>query len=539
MISTDGISLAYGLRSLFQEVSIKFSPGNCYGLIGANGTGKSTFLKILSGEIESDHGTVNITPGQRLAVLKQNQYEFDEYDVVTTVIMGNKILYGIISEKDALYAKPDFSEEDGMRASELESAFAEMNGWDAEAQAGTMLSALGVKEPLHKLKMKELEAGDKVRVLLSQALFGNPDVLLLDEPTNNLDVQSIMWLEEFLCEFKNTVVVVSHDRHFLDKVCTHMADIDFGKITLYTGNYTFWYQASQLALQQRYDKNKKAEDKAKELKEFIARFSANASKSSQATSRKKLLGKLSFEDIKPSSRKYPHIIFQEEREAGRDLLELNSLTGILDGRTLYKGLSLHVSKGEKVAFVGRDGAPATYLFQMLAGEAEAAGGTYRWGTTTKRAYFPKDNTKFFNTDLNLINWLREFATKDSEREEEFVRGFLGKVLFSGEEVQKKVRVLSGGEKVRCMLARMMMMQPNVLVMDEPTNHLDLESITALNNGLIAYKGTIIFTSQDREFVNTVATRIIEVTPKGHFDKVVSYDEYLESPAIQEERAKLY
>ncbi len=539
MISTEGISLAYGLRSLFQEVSIKFSPGNCYGLIGANGTGKSTFLKILSGEIESDHGTVNITPGQRLAVLKQNQYEFDEYDVIQTVIMGNKVLYGIIAEKDALYAKPDFSEEDGMRASELESAFAEMNGWDAEAQAGTMLSALGVKEPLHKLKMKELEAGDKVRVLLSQALFGNPDVLLLDEPTNNLDVQSIMWLEEFLCEFKNTVVVVSHDRHFLDKVCTHMADIDFGKITLYTGNYTFWYQASQLALQQRYDKNKKAEDKAKELKEFIARFSANASKSSQATSRKKLLGKLSFEDIKPSSRKYPHIIFQEEREAGKDLLELNSLTGILDGRTLFKGLSLHVSKGEKVAFVGRDGAPGTYLFQMLAGEAEAAAGTYRWGTTTKRAYFPKDNSKFFNTDLNLINWLREFATKDSEREEEFVRGFLGKVLFSGEEVQKKVRVLSGGEKVRCMLARMMMMQPNVLVLDEPTNHLDLESITALNNGLIAYKGTILFISQDREFVNTVATRIIEVTPKGHFDKVVSYDEYLESPAIQEERAKLY
>ncbi len=539
MISTEGISLAYGLRSLFQDVSIKFTPGNCYGLIGANGTGKSTFLKILSGELEADHGTVNITPGQRLAVLKQNQFEFDEFEVLQTVIMGNKVLHAIIAEKDALYAKPDFSEDDGMRASELEAAFAEMNGWDAEAQAGTMLSALGVKEPLHRLKMKELEAGDKVRVLLSQALFGNPDILLLDEPTNNLDVQSIMWLEEFLCEFKNTVVVVSHDRHFLDKVCTHMADIDFGKITLYTGNYSFWYQASQLALQQKYDKNKKAEDKAKELKEFIARFSANASKSSQATSRKKLLGKLNIEEIKPSSRKYPHIIFQEEREAGKDLLELNGLTGVLDGRTLFKGLSLHVSKGEKVAFVGKDGAPATHLFQMLAGEAEAAAGTYRWGMTTKRAYFPKDNSKFFNSDLNLINWLREFATKDSEREEEFVRGFLGKVLFSGEEVQKKVRVLSGGEKVRCMLARMMMAQPNVLVMDEPTNHLDLESITALNNGLIAYKGTILFTSQDREFVNTVATRIIEVTAKGHYDKVVSYDEYLESPAIQEERAKLY
>lgn len=539
MISTEGISLAYGLRSLFQDVSIKFSPGNCYGLIGANGTGKSTFLKILSGEIPADHGTVNITPGQRLAVLKQNQFEFDEVEVLTTVIMGNKPLYAIIAEKDALYAKPDFSEQDGMRASELESAFAEMNGWDAEAQAGNMLSALGVKESLHRLKMKELEAGDKVRVLLAQALFGDPDILLLDEPTNNLDVQSIMWLEEFLCEFKNTVVVVSHDRHFLDKVCTHMADIDFGKITLYTGNYTFWYQASQLALKQRQDKNKKTEDKMKELKEFIARFSANASKSSQATSRKKLLGKLNIEEIKPSSRKYPHIYFQEEREAGKDLLELQGLTGVQDGRTLFKGLSLHVTKGEKVAFVGKDGAPATLLFQILAGEVEPAAGTYRWGVTTNRAYFPKDNSKYFNTDLNLINWLRQFATKDSEREEEFVRGFLGKVLFSGEEVGKKARVLSGGEKVRCMLARMMMMRPNVLVLDEPTNHLDLESITALNNGLIDYKGTILFTSQDREFVNTVATRIIEVTPKGHFDKVVTYDEYLESPAIQEQRAKLY
>lgn len=539
MISTEGISLAYGLRSLFQDVSIKFSPGNCYGLIGANGTGKSTFLKILSGEIPADHGTVNINPGQRLAILKQNQFEFDEHEVLATVIMGNKPLYAIIAEKDAIYAKADFSDEDGIRASELEAEFAEMNGWDAESQAGNLLSALGVKEDKHKLKMKELEAGDKVRVLLAQALFGNPDVLLLDEPTNNLDVQSIMWLEEFLCEFKNTVVVVSHDRHFLDKVCTHMADIDFGKITLYSGNYSFWYQSSQLALKQRYDKNKKIEDKMKELKEFIARFSANASKSSQATSRKRSLEKLNLDEIKPSSRKYPHIVFQEEREAGKDLLELNALQGVLDGKLLFKNLSLHITKGEKVAFVGRDGAPATLLFQILAGEAEPASGTYRWGVTTSRGYFPKENSKFFNTDLNLIDWLRQFATTDAEREEEYVRGFLGKVLFTGEDVKKKARVLSGGEKVRCMLARMMMMRPNVLVLDEPTNHLDLESITALNNGLIDYKGTVLFTSQDREFVNTVATRVIEMTPKGHFDKVVSYDEYLESPAIQEERAKLY
>ncbi len=539
MISTENVSFAYGTKVLFQDVSIKFAPGNCYGLIGANGTGKSTFLKILSGEIPADHGLVLVKPGERVAVLKQNQFEFDEHEVVATVIMGNKILHDIIVEKDELYAKADFSEEDGLRASELEARFAEMNGWDAESQAGEMLNALGVKDPMHRLKMKELDAGAKVRVLLAQALFGNPEILLLDEPTNNLDIASIMWLEEFLCEFKNTVVVVSHDRHFLDKVCTHVADIDFSKIMLYTGNYTFWYQASQLAMKQRRDQNRKTEDKVKELKSFIERFSANASKSRQATSRKKMLGKLSIEDIKPSSRKYPHIHFVEEREAGKDLLELNGLTGSSDGRTLFKHLSLHISKGEKVAFVGKDGAPATLLFQILAGEAKPVAGDFRWGVTTTRGYFPKDNAGYFNVDLNLIDWLRQYATKESERDEEYIRGFLGRMLFSGEEATKRAKVLSGGEKVRCMMARMMMMRANVLILDEPTNHLDLESITAVNNGLIDFKGTILFTSQDREFVNTVATRIIELTPKGLVDKVMSYDDYLESPALVEQRLALY
>lgn len=539
MISTTGVTLAYGQRVLFQDVDIKFFPGNTYGLIGANGAGKSTFVKILSGEIEADHGQVIVAPGQRVAVLKQNQFEFDDVEVLKAVIMGNRPLFDIMSEKDALYAKPDFSDEDGIRASELEGRFAELNGWDAESQAGEMLGALGIDEPLHHKKMKELEAGQKVRVLLAQALFGNPDILLLDEPTNNLDLPSIMWLEEFLCEFKNTVVVVSHDRHFLDKVCTHVADIDFGKITLYTGNYTFWYQSSQLALKQKYDKNKKAEDKIKELKTFIERFSANASKSRQATSRKKLIAKLSVDDIKPSSRKYPHVFFTQEREAGNDLLFVKGMTGTSDGRTLFKNLDLTVVKGEKIAFVGKDGLSATHLFQILVGEAKAASGDFRWGVTTSQAYFPKDNAAFFKSDKNLIEWLRQYAKTDAERDEEYVRGFLGKMLFTGEESQKKAHVLSGGEKVRCMLAKMMLMRANVLIMDEPTNHLDLESITALNNGLIDYKGTLLFTSQDREFVNTVATRIIELTPKGLMDKVMSYDEYLESAEIKEQRAALY
>jgi ATPase subunit of ABC transporter with duplicated ATPase domains len=539
MISTSGVTLGYGQRSLFKDVTVKFLPGNCYGLIGANGAGKSTFLKILSGEIEPDSGEVIVQSGQRIAVLKQNQFEFDDIDVLKTVIMGNKFLYDIIQEKDQLYAKEDFSDADGIRASELESRFAELNGWDAEAQAAEMLHSLGIGDDLLKKKMKELEAGEKVRVLLSQALFGSPDILLLDEPTNNLDLKAIMWLEEFLCNFTNTVIVVSHDRHFLDKVCTHIADIDFGKLSLYTGNYTFWYQASQLALKQQKDQNKKSEDRIKELKSFIERFSANASKSKQATSRKKQLDKLTIDDIKPSTRRYPHIHFAEDREAGKDLLFVSGLKCVADGKVHISHLDLTISKGEKVAFVGKDSAPATLLFQVLMGEVAAIGGEFRWGITTNRSYFPKENSAWFKEPLSLIDWLRQYVTKESERDEEYVRGFLGRMLFSGEEATKQSNVLSGGEKVRCMLARMMMARPNVLIMDEPTNHLDLESITALNNGLIAYPGTILFTSQDREFVNSIATRIIEVTPKGVLDKVTSYDDYLENPKTQAEAAKLY
>lgn len=538
MIATEGISLAYGQRVLFSDVSIKFTPGNCYGVIGANGAGKSTFLKILSREIPADHGEILVTPGQRVAYLRQNQFEFDEVTALATVLMGNKPLYELMVEKEALYAKADFSDEDGLRASELEARFAELNGWDAEAQAAELLSALGVAEEQHHKLMKELEAGIKVRVLLAQAICGNPDVLLLDEPTNNLDLPSIMWLEEFLCEFKNTVIVVSHDRHFLDKVCTHIADIDFGKITLYTGNYSFWYQASQLALKQRREANRKAEDKAKELKTFIERFSANASKSRQATSRKKLLDKLSIDDIKPSSRKYPHIYFQEEREAGRDLLQVNGLSAVSEeGRPLLRNFDLSVVKGEKIAFVGRDGAPASVLFQILAGEKQPPSGSARFGITVKTGYFPKENSAYFSGKLNLIDWLRQYAG-EGERDEEYIRGFLGKMLFSGEETQKTVNVLSGGEKVRCMLSRLMMTRANVLILDEPTNHLDLESITALNNGLMEFKGTLLFTSQDREFVETIATRIIEILPKGVIDRSMPYGEYLESEQVIAERARL-
>lgn len=539
MISTQGVTLAYGQRVLFQDVSLKFLPGHCYGLIGANGAGKSTFLKILSGEIASDYGSVFVTPGERVAVLKQNQFEFDDVEVLRTVIMGNRHLYDVMMEREELYAKEEMTEEDGLKASELEGRFAELGGWDAESQAGEMLGSLGVDASLHGLKMRELEAGLKVRVLLAQALFGNPDILLLDEPTNNLDLNSIMWLEEFLCEFKNTVVVVSHDRHFLDKVCTHIADIDFAQITLYTGNYTFWYQASQLALKQRREQNKKAEDKIKELKTFIERFSANASKSRQATSRKKLISKLSVDEIKPSSRKYPYVFFTEEREAGKDLLQVTGLTCEADGVILFKGLDLTISKGEKVAFVGKDGAPATQLFKTLMGEIPPVAGEVRWGVTTSRAFFPKDNAAYFDSDLTLVDWLRQYAKTDAEREEEFLRGFLGRMLFSGEEATKRARVLSGGEKVRCMLARMMMQRANVLILDEPTNHLDLESITALNEGLAQFKGTVLFTSQDREFVNTIAARIIEITPKGLLDKSMTYDEYLETPSVASERAGLY
>lgn len=539
MISANGVTLAFGQRVLFKDVNLKFVPGNCYGLIGANGTGKSTFLKILSGEIKPDYGEVFVTPGQRVAVLKQNQFEFDQVPVLQTVLMGNKPLYDIIVEKETLYAKPEMTEQDGMRASELEMLFLEMNGWDAESQAAQMLSGLGVSEEVHQLRMGELEAGIKVRVLLCQALFGNPDILLLDEPTNNLDLASIMWLEEFLCEFQNTVVIVSHDRHFLDKVCTHMADIDFAQINLYTGNYSFWYEASQLSLQQKRDHNRKAEEKIAQLKSFIERFSANASKSRQATARKKMLDKLTIDDIKPSSRKYPHLHFQEDREAGKDLLTIEGLTASSEDRLLISHLDLSLTKGEKIAFVGRDTAVATALFEILCGQKQADSGVFRWGVTTIRGFLPKTNSDFFLQDLSLVDWLRQYAKGKDQQDEEFIRGYLGRLLFTGEEAKKSVKVLSGGEKVRCMLARIMLLRPNVLILDEPTNHLDLESITALNNALIDYKGTILFTSQDRQFVDTIANRIIEITSQGRIDKACRFSEYLEDAEIATQRAALY
>jgi len=537
MLSTSNISLRYGKRVLFEDVTIKFAPGNCYGLIGANGAGKSTFLKILSGEIDPTSGKVEITPGERMAVLKQNHFEFDEYPVLETVIMGHKKLYDIMKEKDAIYAKADFSDKDGERASELEAQFADLNGWNAEAEAAELLSGLGVKEDLHYMLMKDIEAKDRVRVLLANALFGNPDILLLDEPTNHLDVESIMWLENFLADFKNTVIVVSHDRHFLDQVCTHVADIDFGKIQLFTGNYSFWYHSSQLALKQKTDQNKKVDDKRKELQEFIARFSANASKSRQATSRARLLEKLTLEDIKPSSRKYPAIIFRPEREAGDQLLSVEGLSKSADGVTLFKDATFTIKKNDKVAFIGKDTNAISMLLDILMGEQKADGGNYKWGVTTTQAYFPKDNTKFFaDTDLNLVDWLRQYST---EKDESYIRGFLGRMLFSGEESLKKATVLSGGEKVRCMLSKMMMMNANVLVLDEPTNHLDLESITALNNGLNDFKGTILFTSHDFQFVQTIANRIIEVTPNGVIDKSMTYEEYLANEKVKAQREEMY
>ena len=538
MISVNQVSLAYGKRVLFKEVDLKFTPGNCYGVIGANGAGKSTFVKILSGDIEPDSGSVNLEPGTRMGVLKQNQFEFDEFTVLQTVIMGHKSLYEVIREKDALYAKPDFSEADGVRASELEGEYADLNGWNAESEAATMLSGLGLKESLHGLLMKELTGGEKVRVLLAQALFGNPGVLLLDEPTNNLDIDSVMWLEEFLYQFQNTVIVVSHDRHFLDKVCTHICDIDFQKISIYSGNYSFWYESSQLALSQKRDTNKKKEDKIKDLQTFIQRFSANASKSKQATSRRKLLDKITLDDIRPSTRQYPFIVFKAEKEAGKIILEIEGLSKSLEGKPLFKGFELNVRNGDKIAFVGRDDLPATTLFSVLMDEMKPDAGSFRWGGSTSRAYFPKDNTKFFDTDMNLVDWLRQFS-KEKEKDEQFIRGWLGKMLFSGEESQKSARVLSGGEKVRCMLARMMLLQANVLILNEPTGHLDLEAITALNNALKDVQGTVLFTSTDHQFVQTVATRIIEVTPKGFIDRNMTYDEYLANEDVQKLRAKLY
>ena len=537
MISANGVSLRYGGRALFENVNIKFTKGNCYGLIGANGSGKSTFLKILSGEIEPNKGDVSITPGERLAVLKQNHYEYDEFEVLKTVIMGHKRLVEIMEEKEKLYAKSDFTEEEGMRLSELEAEFAELNGWEAESDAATLLNGLNIGEEYHYKLMKDLDGNEKIRVLLAQALFGNPDILLMDEPTNHLDIASITWLENFLANFENIVIVVSHDRHFLNQVCTHIADIDFGKIQLYMGNYDFWYQSSQLALQQMKDANKKTEARIKELQEFIQRFSANASKSKQATSRKKLLDKLTLEDIRPSSRKYPFVDFKPDREAGNDLLMVNGISKEIEGEQLLKDANIIVNKGDKIAFVGTYGNAKTALFKILMGEMEPDSGDFKWGVTTSQAYFPRDNSEYFDgVDANLVDWLRQYSKDQTET---FLRGWLGRMLFSGEEALKKASVLSGGEKVRCMLAKMMLSGANVLILDEPTNHLDLESITALNNGLINYKGTLLFSSHDHEFVQTIANRIIELTPKGIIDRQMTYDEYLENEDVQALRKEMW
>ena len=537
MISTSGVTLQFGKRVLFKDVSIKFTPGNCYGVIGANGAGKSTFLKLLSGDIEPTKGSIDITPGERMSVLKQDHYAYDEYEVLRTVIMGNQHLVDIMDEKDAIYAKPDFSDEDGIRAGELEAEFAELNGWDAESDAAKLLNGLGIGEEYHYQKMSELDPALKVRVLLAQALFGNPDILLLDEPTNHLDLASINWLEDFLAGFENTVIVVSHDRHFLNQVCTHIADVDFGKIQLYVGNYDFWYHSSQLALQLAKDANKKKEEKIKELQTFIARFAANASKSKQATSRKKLLDKITLGDIKPSSRRYPSIAFTPDREAGDQLLLVEGISKTIDGEKVLNNVSFTVKKGEKIAFTGPNSAGKTALFQILMGEMEPDEGSFKWGVTTTQAYLPNDNTQYFEgCELSLTDWLRQYS-KDPD--ESFVRGFLGRMLFSGEESLKKASVISGGEKVRCMLSKMMLSGANVLLMDEPTNHLDLESITALNDGLIAFKGTLLFVSHDHQFVQTIADRIIELTPEGVFDKLTSYDDFLADEEVQARLAKMY
>src|ERR1700756_64215 len=536
MITVSNVTLQYGKRVLFDEVNLKFTPGNCYGIIGANGAGKSTFMKILSGEIEANRGQVDITPGQRMSVLKQNHFEFDEFSVMDTVIMGNKKLHQIIKEKDAIYAKADFSEADGIRASELEAEFGEMNGWNAESDAAQLLSSLGIGEDMHQRIMKDLTGKEKVRVLLAQALFGNPDILLMDEPTNDLDAETINWLENFLADFENTVIVISHDRHFLDAVCTSVCDIDFGKISTYTGNYSFWYEMSQLKLKQRLDANKKTEDKRNELSDFISRFSANASKSRQATSRKKLLEKLTVDDIPASTRKYPAIIFKQEREAGDQILHIENLAKSNEEGVLLKDIHINVRKGDKIAFISRNQLAITTLFQILNEEEKADKGTYTFGTTITKAYMPNENQKYFTGDNNLIDWLRQYSTN---KDETFIRGFLGKMLFTGEETLKSSTVLSGGEKVRCMLSKTMLLSANLLMLDEPTNHLDLEAIIALNNEMKDFKGTILFTSHDHQLVQTIANRIIEITPKGMIDKVCTYDEYLENEDVKRIRTEHY
>lgn len=537
MLQVSNVSLRFGKRVLFEEVNIKFTEGNCYGLIGANGAGKSTFLKILSGEIESQTGSISMNPGERMSILKQNHFEYEEVEVLQTVIMGNKRLYDIMLEKDAIYLKEDFTEEDGNKAADLEAEFAELNGWEAESEAGSLLGGLGISADLHYTLLKDLNGSDKVKVLLAQALFGNPDILLLDEPTNNLDIDSILWLEGYLMNFKNTVIVVSHDRHFLDNVCTHIADLDFGKIQLYGGTYTFWYESSQLAARQRTDQNKKTDEKRKELEEFIRRFSANVAKSKQATSRQKMLDKLQVEDIKPSSRKYPFINFKPEREAGDQLLSVENLSATTDdGTPLFTNLSFTINKGDKVALLAKDSLAITALLDILAGENTKYTGEYKWGVTTTQTYLPNDNAKYFEDDsMNLVDWLRQYSV---EKDESFIRGFLGRMLFSGDEALKKCTVISGGEKQRCMFSRMMLSGANVLLFDEPTNHLDLESITALNNGMIEFPGTMLFTCHDHQLTDTVANRVIEIGSKGHLDKLMTYDEFITDSAVKAQRASL-
>jgi ATPase subunit of ABC transporter with duplicated ATPase domains len=538
MISVQNLSLRYGKRVLFEDVNIKFTEGNCYGIIGANGAGKSTFMKILSGEIDPTTGKVEITKDMRMSVLKQNHYEYDEMTVLETVMRGNTKLFEIMSAKDALYAKEDFTEEDGIKAGELEGIFAEMDGWNAESDAATLLSSLGIKEDLHYKLLKELDGNQKVRVLLAQALFGNPDILLLDEPTNDLDLQAIAWLENFLADYDKIVLVVSHDRHFLDTVCTHVADIDFGKINIFTGNYSFWYESSQLLLKQRSDQNKKAEDKIAELKEFIARFSANASKSKQATSRKKALDKIKVEDMKASNRKYPAILFNNQvRDAGDQILEVDGLSKSLNGEVMFSNIKFDLKRGQKIAIVSENSLATTAFYKILMGEDTDFTGTFKWGVTVTPTYLPNDNSEFFEgKDENLIDWLRQFS---EEKDETFIRGFLGRMLFSGEETLKKCSVLSGGEKMRCMLSRMMMLKGNVLCLDEPTNHLDLESITALNNGMKDFKGTILFTTRDHELAQTVADRVLEITPKGLIDREMMFDDYLTDSRVKEIKAEMY
>ena len=539
MITVNNLSLQFGKRVLFDDVNLKFVDGNCYGVIGANGAGKSTFLKIMTGEQEPTKGRIELEPGKRMAVLSQNHFEFDKCQVLHTVMMGHKRLYEIMTEKDALYAKEDFSEEDGMKASELEGEFADLEGWNAETDAASLLSNLGIEESSHYLLLEELPNNLKVRVLLAQALFGNPDVLVLDEPTNDLDAKTITWLEDFLLDFKNTVVVVSHDRHFLDTVCTHICDIDYSKINIFTGNYTFWYQSSQLASRQRADKNKKAEEKKKELQDFISRFSANAAKSKQATSRRKMIDKLDIEEIQPSSRRYPGITFHQERDAGNQILTVDNLSKSFEGEVLFKDITFTLNKGDKVAIVSNNSLAITTFFEILNGNQQAETGEFTFGTTINTAYLPNDNHDYFNDDLSLIEWLRQYAVTDEEKEEVNLRGFLGRMLFSGEEALKSAKVLSGGEKVRCMLSKVMFNKANLIMMDEPTNHLDLESITALNNGMAEFGGSLIFTSHDHELVRTVANRVIEITPNGVIDKMMPYDEYLKDEKISQIQAEMY